>query len=212
MKKALLMVITAALLLPVAAGAQNRVAVKTNLLHDATASANLGLEVGITQHWSVELAGSYRNWDAYDITLNHLIVRPELKYWFCERFNGWFASAYAMGGMNIDAGHLWWDFSQYYHKFPNFRKYLMADGKFLSAGVGIGYDWILGRHWNLEAELGLGYMYLRCTEYLLPQDENGNYYVSKGDVTEGATPIYDHRSTFDFVGPTHLALSVVYLF
>ncbi len=187
-----------------AARAQDVVALKTNLLHDATASANLGVEVGIGDRWTVEAAASARMFDAYGIMLDHVIVRPELKYWFCEKFNGLFVSAYGMGG-RVEAGHFW-DFSQYYERFPNLKTFLLKDADMLSMGVGIGYDWILGRHWNLEAEMNLGYMYLCGDEYYLSQDADGKYYLP-----DDAEPLLK-GSIFDYVGPTRLSLSIVYLF
>ncbi len=38
-------------------------------------------------------------------------------------------------------------------------------GWFVGAGVAYGYAWILGRHWNLEAEIGIGYAYTRYDTY-----------------------------------------------
>ncbi len=34
-------------------------------------------------------------------------------------------------------------------------------GWFAGAGVAYGYSWILGRHWNIEAEIGAGWIYTR---------------------------------------------------
>ena len=36
-------------------------AVKSNLLYDATATINLGVEVGLAKKWSLDLSGNY-NW------------------------------------------------------------------------------------------------------------------------------------------------------
>ena len=80
-------------------GAQNRVALKTNVLHDATASVNLAVEVGLARHWSAELSGSVNLWDFPDQpVLKHIMVQPELRYWFCDRFSGWFVDAPVIGG------------------------------------------------------------------------------------------------------------------
>ena len=38
-------------------------------------------------------------------------------------------------------------------------------GWFVGAGVAYGYAWILGRHWNLEAEIGIGYSYTRYDRF-----------------------------------------------
>ena len=56
-------------------GAQNRWALKTNLLHDATASVNLALEWGFAPHWSIEAGGSLNKWQLPgELSLKHAIV------------------------------------------------------------------------------------------------------------------------------------------
>lgn len=177
------------------AGAQNTFALKTNLLHDATASVNLAAEYAFAPKWSVQLEGSLRLWDAYCSTLNHCIVRPEARYWFCERFNGLFASAYLLGG-TATVGHFY-DFSRTYRRFPNLDSFLLKDALLLSGGVGIGYDLILSRHWNVEFAASAGYMYVKGDEY--------DYY------DQDSAPLLQ-GSIFDYVGPTALSVSIVYLF
>ena len=39
-----------------------QIAVKNNLLYSATASLNLGVEVGLSQHWSFDLSGNFNAW------------------------------------------------------------------------------------------------------------------------------------------------------
>lgn len=36
------------------------VAVKSNILYDATATVNLGAEVAFNRHWSLDISGNYR--------------------------------------------------------------------------------------------------------------------------------------------------------
>lgn len=33
------------------------------------------------------------------------------------------------------------------------------------AGISYGYSWLLSRHWNLEATVGVGYLYLKSDKY-----------------------------------------------
>lgn len=40
------------------------------------------------------------------------------------------------------------------------------DGWFVGGGFSYGYQWIMGKHWNLETELGIGYAYLDYDKYL----------------------------------------------
>lgn len=175
-------------------GAQNRWALKSNLLHDATASVNLSLEYSPFAHWSAELSGSVNMWDLpRGLKLKHAIVQPELKYWLCDRFNGWFFDVHAFGGYIPIIGGLPLDFSKYYHKFPNLSSFNMRNGILVGGGVGFGYDVILGRHWNLELEMGVGYMFLRGNEY------SDDVLILK-------------NSKFDYIGPTKLGVTICYLF
>ena len=41
-------------------------AVKTNLLYDATATVNLGLEVGLAPKWTLDLSGNLKEADGHD--------------------------------------------------------------------------------------------------------------------------------------------------
>ena len=174
-------------------GAQNRWALKTNVLHDATASVNLALEWGFAPHWSVEASGSLNWWDLPDgLSLRHAIAQPELRYWFCDRFSGWFVNAHAIGGYAPKVGGLW-DFSQYYEKFPNLKNFYLQKAIVLGGGVGFGYDFIISRHWNLELEMGLGYMFVKGDEY------SDGVLILQG-------------SKFDYIGPTRLAVTFSYLF
>lgn len=71
-----------------------KVAVKTNLLYDATTTMNLGLEIGLGKKWSLDLSGNYNPWKFDDETrLRHWGVQPELRYWLCEKFNGSFSGS-----------------------------------------------------------------------------------------------------------------------
>ena len=177
--------------------AQNVWAVKTNLLHDlGTLSPNIAVEYALSQQWTSELSLSVNSWRSWGGSrLNHLLLQPEVKYWFCEKYDGWFVCANAMGGFASLGNFI--DLSQYNPKSPDLRNFLLKDALALSIGVGGGYDFILSRHWNLEVEGSLGYMYAQGDEYddsVTPPD-----LLLKG-------------SKFDYVGPTKLAVSLVYLF
>ena len=69
----------------------------------------------------------------------------------------------------------------------------MPNALLLGIGAGVGYDFILNRHWNLELELGLGYLYTLSDECL------NDIVLLKG-------------SEFDYLGPTRLGVTIMYLF
>lgn len=182
-----------ALLLPLGLSAQNTWAVKTNVLHDvSTLSLNVAGEYAFRPQWSAELGTSVNFWGSWGGSrLDHVLLEPEIKYWFCEKFSGWFVDAHGIGGY-ANVGNFW-DFSTIGPRFPDLRNYQLRDAFMLGLGIGGGYDFILNRHWNLELEAGLGYIYTIGNEY------DGTTLLLKG-------------SEFDYVGPTKLAVSIVYLF
>lgn len=171
-----------------------KVAVKTNLLYDATATINAGVEFGLSPQWTFEMSGNYNNWTmSHDHKWKHWLIQPEARYWFCNRFIGHFVGFHAHGGKynvgNLDNGISFWgtDLS----KLSDSR----YQGWFVGAGVAYGYSWVLSRHWNLEFELGIGYAYSRFDRY--PCATCGER------LDEG-----DHH----YFGPTKAAVNLIYAF
>ena len=80
------------------AKAQN-VAVKTNLLYDAAATINAGVEVGLAPKWTLDVSGNFNGWTmSDDRKWKHWMIQPEARYWFCDRFAGHFLGIHAHGG------------------------------------------------------------------------------------------------------------------
>ena len=79
-----------------------QVALKTNLLYDATLTPNLGLEMGVGKKHSVQLFYGLNAWKfghGEDRKYaKHWLLNPEYRYWFCHRFNGSFVGIHAFGG------------------------------------------------------------------------------------------------------------------
>lgn len=175
------------------AKAQN-VGLKTNLLYDALLSPTVGVEVGVAPKWTVDLSGTLNAWTVNGHRWKQWMVQPEGRYWFCQRFAGHFVAAHALGGQfnfgNIDADFkfLGTDFS----KLKDER----YQGWMAGAGVAYGYSWILNRNWNIEAELGIGWVYSRYDVYRcadcgkkIRENESHNYF-----------------------GPTKVAVNLIYVF
>lgn len=172
-----------------------KVAIKTNLVYDATATINAGLEFGLAPKWSLDVSGNYNAWTILNnARWKHWAVQPEARYWFCDRFSGHFLAVHLHGGLyNVGSiknklNFLGTDFS----KLTNQR----FQGWFAGAGVAYGYSWILGKHWNLEAEIGFGYSY---TVYDKFECAGCGKKIEEG---------IDHH----YVGPTKAAINLVYLF
>lgn len=193
MKKTLSLILIG-LVYAVSAAAQNA-AVKTNLLYDATATVNAGIEVALAPKWTLDLSGNYNSWSTPgDKRYKHWLAQPEARYWFCDRFAGHFLGMHAIGsqynlaGIKNNISFLGSDFSGLTD-----RRY---QGWSVGGGVAYGYAWILGRHWNLEAEIGAGYVYTRYDVFACA--ECGRQY-------ESDTPHH-------YVGPTKAAINIVYVF
>lgn len=117
------------------------VAVKTNGLYWLTTTPNVGLEVALSRKVTLELAGAYNPWTFKDDKkMRFWLAQPEVKYWFCEKFEGHFVGVHLHG-------------AQFFGGFNNKR----YDGYLTGGGFTYGYDWILSPHWNLEAAIGIGY-------------------------------------------------------
>ena len=169
-------------------------AVKTNVVYDATATVNAGVEVGLAPKWTLDVSGNFNAWSKNESTKwKHWMVQPEARYWFCDRFSRHFIGAHLIGGafnfgnINNNLSFLGTDFS------------VLSDmpyqGYAYGAGVAYGFAFVLSEHVNLELEGGLGYVYLdyetfRCAD-------------CGRKVGEG---------THHYVGPTKLAVNLVFIF
>lgn len=168
--------------------------IKTNLLYDATLTVNLGAELQVAPKWSIDLSGNLNAWTlSHQRRWKHWLIQPEARYWFCEGLGGHFVAAHLVGGQ-YNFGKIGID-----HDFLGNEVSMLRDkryqGWFAGAGIGYGYSWLLGKHWNLEAEIAIGWAY---TKY----DRFGCAGCGK---REG-------RGHHNYVGPTKAALSVVYVF
>lgn len=174
--------------------AQN-VAIKTNILSDAILNPNAGIEIGLAPRWTLEVEGEFNGWNlSHDRRWKHWAAQPEVRYWFCDRFGGHFIGVHAhggqynIGGIDLDFKILGTDFSRL--KDSRFQ------GWFVGGGVSYGYDWVLSRHLNLEAEIGVGYSYTRFDQFQC----------------EGCGKRIAVDQPHHYWGITRLAFSLVYVF
>ena len=170
------------------------VAVKTDLLKDVVLTPTIGVEFGLAPKWTFEVSGSLNAWPVNDHYWKQWMVMPEARYWFCQRFAGHFVGAHVLGGqynfgnLHNNIKFLGTDFS----KLTDERH----QGWMAGAGIAYGYDWILSRHWNLEAEIGFGWVYTRYDVYPC---------ATCGSKTRSRKP-------HNYVGPTKAAINLVYTF
>ena len=138
------------------------VVLKNNLLYDATLTPNIGIEVKLSQKWTAGLNLGYQPWPFKDTTerkMRHLLIAPEVRYWFCDVFSGWF--------FGINAFYSHYNMSKV--KFP-FGMYSSVkdrrkQGDAVAAGLFAGHSWILSPHWSIEAEAGVDVGYTKYKEY-----------------------------------------------
>ena len=63
-------------------------ALKTNIVYDATATVNIGAEIGLAPKWTFDLSGNYNAWEMPgDRFWKHAMAQPEVRFWFCDRFS-----------------------------------------------------------------------------------------------------------------------------
>ena len=159
-------------------------AVKSNLLYDATATINLGVEAALGPRVTLDISGNYNPWEFGDARWKHWLIQPEVRYWLCERFNGHFFGLHAhyaeynAGGINFNAD---------FHR----NRY---QGHLYGAGLSYGYQWLIGKRWNLEATVGLGYARLWDRKY--PIAECGE--------------VIRTRSR-NYFGPTKIGLALIFI-
>lgn len=190
-----LIVAMAMLFVGLSAIAQGNVGVKTNLLYGVgTLTPNLGMEIGLGKRTTLDVGGGYSWFNLNGTTENnkklvHWVVQPEFRYFLCEKFNGHFFGIHALySKYNIGK-----------HKLPmlfgkNSQDYRF-EGDAFGAGLSYGYQLMLGKHWNLEFNLGVGYMRLKYDKYDCRK-------CGKRKET-GATKNY--------FGPTRAGISLIYI-
>ena len=173
--------------------AQN-IAFKTNLLYDVSATANLGVEIGLAPKWTLDISGNLNTWSKNDQTRwKHWMVQPEARYWFCDRFSRHFLGAHLIGGafnfgnITTNLSFLGTDFS------------VLSDNRYqgyaYGAGAAYGFAFMLSCHLNLELEAGFGYI---CFDY--------DTFDCSGCGQLTASGIHH------YIGPTKAAVNLVFLF
>lgn len=170
------------------------VGIKTNLIPDATLSPNLGVEVGLANKWTLDITGEVNFWDVNRHKWKHWLVQPEIRYWLCDRFAGHFFGLHAIGGQ-YNFGNIKNHINFLGSNFSELTDYRFQ-GWGAGAGIAYGYAWALSKHWNFEAEIGIGWIYTRFDKY--PCAECGTK--------------LEHDKPHNYFGPTKAALSFEYLF
>ncbi|WP_295939152.1 DUF3575 domain-containing protein [uncultured Alistipes sp.] len=152
-------------IVPVQRYADNKLPVfslKTNLLYGfGMLTPNLAAEIGLGRRTTLEVSGSYNGWNlSGSLTDNkkiaHWIIRPEFRYWLCERFNGHFFGVHAFYA-KYNVGDV---------KVPLlFEKKYRYEGDAFGGGITYGYHLPLSKRWGLEFNVGVGVARLKYDRF-----------------------------------------------
>ena len=168
---------------------------KTNLIYDVSTTVNVGFETKLSPKWTLDVSA---NWNPWEFSENkkwkQLSLQPEARYWFCEAFNGHFVGAHLLGGI-YNMGNWDTDFKFLGTDFGKLQDY-RYEGWMLGVGVAYGYQWLLSKHWSVEAEIGIGYVFSQADKYEC---------ATCGDKLENNEPHH-------YFGPTKAAINLIYVF
>jgi len=138
-----------------------RFSLKTNLLYDMTTTVSLGTEFKLARKITFDVPFHLNPWTfntEENVKFKFMLVQPQLRFWTCEVFNGHFFGLHGhYGYYNVSA-------------LPNppFSEKMNQsrfEGQLYGAGLSYGYQWIIGRRFGLEFEIGGGYAKLEYDEY-----------------------------------------------
>lgn len=118
--------------------------IKTNTVLLATGTINAGFEMSVSKQWSIDVPVYWNLINTNKFSSRFWYVQPGVRYWRYEHFVGPFYAAHAAYG-RYNVGNDRWHYK----------------GWFSGLGFSYGYTWILSKRWNLTAEGGLGFYFMR---------------------------------------------------
>ena len=167
-----------------------RIGISNNAVFDLAGALSAGVEVPISRSTSVELYGSFRPWKRAERKVHkHWLLQTQFRIWPCQLMNGFFFGPYAHVGEYNIGNH---DFCL---GLLNGLKPDRYEGWLAGAGLGCGYEYPLARHWNVGAEIGVGWTYVHYKKY---DCEICGDLKGKGN--------------YNYVGVNRVGLSLIYIF
>ena len=132
---------------------------RTNLLWDAVAEPNIGLEFPVGKHVSLGLNAGIKTWPRWLFWDNDNVqntrhwrnyaVVPEVRYYFDQVYDGFFVGGDAIY-THFNVGNVTFPF----HMYPEVENH-RVQGSFWGGGLFAGYSWWLGQYIRIEAEAGV---------------------------------------------------------
>lgn len=153
---------------------------KTNLPFYALVVPNLAVEVRLADQWSLDIPVYY---SPYTVARNYryrvFALQPSARYWLKPGMKGHFFGVHLLGGMfNISVDER--------------NRYQDTDGMW-GAGLDYGYALKFSKHWGMEFNIGVGYIWTRYDTF---------YNVENG--------ISWDTSIANYLGITRLGISLIY--
>ena len=175
-------------------------AVKTNLLMWGVVAPNIEVEIplGGKNRWSLELEyfHPWFVWDGNAHASEFLNVGAELRYYPGNRerrrwLDGWHI------GLAAAVGYYDWEW----------KKHNGFQGEYVNGYLGIGYQHRWGKHWAIDAGVGLGVIASKYRDYF------GSSTYPERNLEERDNHLMWYRSRhFVFPGATHVSFGIVYMF
>lgn len=172
-------------------GPSSRFAIKVNAVYGlAFLTPNLGLEIGLSPKTTLDLTVGWNPFnkegtEESNKKFNHILIKPEFRYWLCERFNGHFFGVHPFyANYNISE-----------HDVPLlFEKEYRYEGNGYGLGISYGYHWMLNKHWGIEFNVGVGMAFLDYEKFecKICSESNGPFKKK-------------------YFGPTSLGIKLVYI-
>ena len=163
-----------------------KAALKTNSLMWATTTPNIGLEFSLGRKWTLDLAYAYNPWHWDDgSSYRFWLVQPEVRYWFCNRFEKHFIGLHGIYGQ--------FNMGKFDRPFPDTFQEHRYKGYGYGAGLAYGYHLPIAKRWALEFTVGAGWVHLDYDKYRC-----------------GACDEHEGRKSTDYFGPTKAGINLIF--
>ena len=183
--KKLVLLFAGVMLMTFSANAQ--VTLRANALGWGLGVFNAGFEFGLAKHFTLVAEGYYSPfWDTKSVKADGWMISPELRYYFCEKFNKHYI------GLSYNYAS--------YDKYQWNKKQDIRDGHASSIGLTYGHTWRFNHHWSFDLFGGVGCWFLKNDIY------------NKNTTANGVNPMLDQNKKETYFGVTRLGATFAYRF
>lgn len=172
-----------AILLTVVAASSTtaQVRLRANAVGWGMAIANIGAEVALTDKITFVGEGYYSPfWNIKNFRLRGWNITPELRYYFCEKFNKHYIGIHG-------------NYGDYTRLQPSSLSNIRS-GAAYGAGVTYGHQWYISRHWAFDLYAGIGWWHMNADVYCKHDPE----YMFKSDASDDKFGLSRFGATFAY--------------